>query len=255
MDAWEFSIAIADMAGGEWSARARSAALELSGGGVTDNETATIKLLADIRDIFGETNADTLFSSEISKALAALNNRPWAEWGRDKKPISATAITLMLSPLLPRGVKPGTVRKGEKTRKGYHRRDLEDTFLRYLPPKPPSETSQCHNPQESSGFLNFQNVTANDPVTLVKSTTAAKSPGCGGVTFQAPPSEGKSANGIDPDTEAPLDHPRSDWGTEGSTERCGFYLTNEMGFRLCGQPAVADGCCAEHRRRRVPGPA
>jgi hypothetical protein len=211
MDAWEFCIAIADLAGGEWPVRARTAARELSGDGAIENESARIKLLADVRDIFEQTNDDILFSWEIVKGLSALNNRSWAEWGRDKKPITPTAMSLLLSPLLPPGIKSGTVRKGENTNKGYRRKDLEDAFSRYLPRKPPSKTSHRHNPQESSAFLDFQNVTTDDGVTLSKSPKAAESATCDGATFQTGFSGGKSANGIDPDAEsAPLNRPKPD---------------------------------------------
>jgi hypothetical protein len=203
MDAWEFCIAIADLAGGEWPVRARTAARELSGDGAIENESTRIRLLADVRDIFEQTNDHILFSWEIVKGLTALSNRSWAEWGRDKKPITPTAMSLLLSPLLPPGIRSGTVRKGENTSKGYRQEDLEDAFLRYLPRKPPFKTSHGHNPQECSPFLDLQNVTPDDGVTLSKSPKAEESAVCDGVTFQTGLSGEKSANGVDPDAESP----------------------------------------------------
>jgi putative DNA primase/helicase len=117
-DAWEFCIAIADLAGGEWPERARAAALEVSGDGAVENESTRIKLLSDIREIFDDTGAETLFSEEIVKKLFELNNRPWTEWGKDRKPITPTAMSRLLSDLLPPGVKPGSVWKTGKSAKG-----------------------------------------------------------------------------------------------------------------------------------------
>jgi hypothetical protein len=116
-DAWEFCIGIADLVGGAWPVRARTAALELSGDGVTGNESTRVQLLADIRDLFDETGEETLFSWEIVKGLIAMSNRPWVERGRDKKPITTTAMSRLLSDLLPPGVKPGTVWKSGKSDK------------------------------------------------------------------------------------------------------------------------------------------
>src|SRR5205823_13976044 len=65
MDAWEFCIAIADLAGGEWPVRARTAARELSGDGTVEDDSIGIKLLADIRDVFANKDVDRLWSDDI----------------------------------------------------------------------------------------------------------------------------------------------------------------------------------------------
>jgi putative DNA primase/helicase len=207
-DAWEFCIAIADLVGGEWPVRARTAARELSGDRVTGNESTRVQLLADIRDLFDETGHETLFSWEIVKGLVAMSNRPWAEWGRDKKPITATAMSRLLSDLLPPGVTPGTVWKSGKSDKGYHRADLEDPFARYLPQKSLSKTSVRQDPQESSGFRHSRNVRMDPGLTFSKTPKAAESAVPDGLTFSNPRFGEKRADGTDLDDRgAVLDGP------------------------------------------------
>ena len=59
-DVWEPLIAIADQAGGPWPERARSAALVLSAKASIDDQSMTIRLLADLRDVVEELDADRL---------------------------------------------------------------------------------------------------------------------------------------------------------------------------------------------------
>jgi len=128
----------------------------------------------------------------------------WAEWGREKKPITATAMSRLLSDLLPPGVTPGTVWKAGKSNKGYHRAELEDPFARYLPPKPPPKTSVRQDPQESSRFPNFQNVRMDCGLTFSKSPEARESATPDGLTFSSPVPEERPANGGDFDDRSPV---------------------------------------------------
>lgn len=126
-DVWEALLTIADAVGGDWPARARVAAVAL----VTDARTATpslgLRLLADLRTIFGERDAMT--TVEILAALQALDESPWGD--------------LKGKPLAPRGlahylkryeVHSKAVRMGELVAKGYARTDLHDAWSRYLGP-------------------------------------------------------------------------------------------------------------------------
>jgi hypothetical protein len=198
-DGWEPLFAIANLAGGDWRRRAEDAARALSGDEAAEDSSVRIKLLADIRDIFDDANEETLFSREIVEKLVDLDDRPWAEWGKSGKPITTTRMSRLLSPLLPPGVKPGTVRRGDKSGKGYHRKDLEDLFLRYLPISPPSKPSQRHKPQKTRGFPESQSVTPNLDVTFSKSPKAAQSATCDAVTVSHHPRGGDENKGIDVD--------------------------------------------------------
>jgi len=130
-DNWRPLLAIADAAGGEWPERARRA-LQCAVAGVGEDDSARIMLLADIRDIFREREAERLASAELCASLIAIEGRPWAEW-RGGKPLSANGLARLLVPFK---VIPGTIRIGEATAKGYQLAHFADAFARYLPCEP-----------------------------------------------------------------------------------------------------------------------
>jgi hypothetical protein len=126
-DNWRPLLAIAEAAGESWPARARHAAVQLSGN-KRDAETPAAALLADIRDVFTEAGADRIESRLLATALVSKDDCPWAEW-RNGKPITVNQIAAILSPF---GIHPKTIRFGDRTAKGYLLADLEDAFGRYV---------------------------------------------------------------------------------------------------------------------------
>jgi hypothetical protein len=82
-DVWEPLVAIADLAGGDWPGRARKACKALTGA-ADDPQDGTVgeRLLADLRDIFGNAGAGFLYSATIIDRLAAIEEAPRAEWRR-----------------------------------------------------------------------------------------------------------------------------------------------------------------------------
>jgi len=127
-DNWRPLLAIADAAGGEWPQRARDA-LQRASAGADEDDSARIMVLADIRAIFRERQADRLASAELCASLNAIEGRPWAEW-RGGKPLTASGLARLLAPFT---VIPGTIRIGDATAKGYHVAHFQDAFGRYLP--------------------------------------------------------------------------------------------------------------------------
>jgi putative DNA primase/helicase len=137
-DCWRILLAIADLCGGPWPARARAAALELSGSN-DDAETTGIQLLTDLRELFDPAATDddpdpepkdVLFTTEIVAALAQREDRRWPEY-KGGKPITGRQIAAIL-----KGFKiptNRTVRRHPKTEKGYYRKWFDDAFARYLP--------------------------------------------------------------------------------------------------------------------------
>jgi putative DNA primase/helicase len=129
-------LAIADNAGGIWPARARAALLTVFGIRAVEEGAADsgALLLADIRTIFdrsGRTDKDSRFASTaFCTELATMEERPWPEW-RNGKPITPTQLAHVLRPF---GIRPGTIRDGATTAKGYKRDDFADAWERYLPP-------------------------------------------------------------------------------------------------------------------------
>jgi putative DNA primase/helicase len=135
-DCWRILFAIADRAGGEWAERARQASVALALANA-DTETTLTRLLGDLRDIFDTAKAskgDALFSIEIVRELEQLEDRPWAEWGRARKPLTPVQMARLLAPLrirptdVHRTVAPGQTRH----LKGYARDQFTDAFDRYL---------------------------------------------------------------------------------------------------------------------------
>jgi putative DNA primase/helicase len=143
-DNWRPLLAIADVAGGEWPARARQAVRVASG---SDEQSIRVALLGDTRVIFAERGVDRLPSVELVEALVAIEGRPWAEW-KAGKPITANGLARLLAPF---GITPDTIRTGDRTPKGYQRAHFEDAFSRYLPPWGPG-TATTQQPRWHSAF-------------------------------------------------------------------------------------------------------
>ena len=133
-DNWGPLLAIADMAGGEWAARARRAALALSGVGTVDAEAESTMLLEDIRTAFEGAAVDRLKSDDLTLALSGMLDRPWRTIDRGRA-ISPAGVARLLKPY---GLKSRTIRLKDEdtTAKGYIRSDFEDAFSRYLPQEP-----------------------------------------------------------------------------------------------------------------------
>ena len=125
-DTWEPLIAVADLAGGDWPARARKAAIVLTAEDDTDT-TLGARLLADLRDVFGD--ADAMHGETILGALHKISEAPWGDYfGR---PMNARDMARLLKPY---GVTSVDVKLDGVNRKGYRREHLHDPWTRYLPP-------------------------------------------------------------------------------------------------------------------------
>lgn len=128
-DGAEPLLAIADAAGGEWPEAARLALIELCSEAQSLDESFGVRLLADIRQTFGELGSDRISSADLVKALAEIETSPWSEYSAGKQ-LTAVKLARLLGPF---GVVPHSVRIGDKTPRGYQREDLEDAWQRYLP--------------------------------------------------------------------------------------------------------------------------
>jgi putative DNA primase/helicase len=129
-DNWRPLLAIADLAGGPWPARARTAVLRLSGEAVEEaGESPRTLLLGDLRTLFTERGANRLSSSDIVAELKRREDRPWPEWSHGRG-LSARGLAHLLKPF---GIGPRTVREGGTVVKGYIRADFFDAWGRYLP--------------------------------------------------------------------------------------------------------------------------
>jgi Protein of unknown function (DUF3631) len=131
-DVWEALLAIADLAGAGWPARARRAAqvLTAAADSAAADSTLALTLLADLRTVFGD--ADRLATSVILDRLARLDESPWANVGKPPRPLDAHGLSRLLKDY---GVRPKVVRIGEQTARGYYRAELADQWDRYAPRK------------------------------------------------------------------------------------------------------------------------
>jgi Protein of unknown function (DUF3631) len=131
-DGWEPLIAIADLAGGEWPARARTAAITLSSREAVEDRSVGTELLRDVRDVFNERETERMFSAELCKALGKREESAWSTFGeRRREPgLSPQDLARLLRPF---GIRPKQLREGEKTGKGYTKESFKDTWRRYLP--------------------------------------------------------------------------------------------------------------------------
>jgi 5S rRNA maturation endonuclease (ribonuclease M5) len=131
-EAWEPLLAIADLSGGDWPARARAAAVLLSGGPAKGEDGVGVRLLQDIHRVFEEYGADRLETQALLEALCEDETAPWGDWhGRRLTP---QALARLLRPF---GIGPCKWREGARVVRGYARGAFEDAFFRYLPQKPP----------------------------------------------------------------------------------------------------------------------
>jgi hypothetical protein len=138
MDNWRPLVAIADAAGGDWPERARKAALLLSS--LAEGESVGVLLLADIRRFFDTKKVARIASTELSAALGAMEDSPWAEYGRAERPISAKKVARLLREF---GIVPQDITLGGKRHaNGYRREQFEDAWQRYLEDTPGSKTHE-----------------------------------------------------------------------------------------------------------------
>jgi Protein of unknown function (DUF3631)/Domain of unknown function (DUF3854) len=140
-------LAVAELIGGDWPDEARRAIAKLRAGADIEDDQLGIRLLADIRTVFGE--RDRITTKELLERLNDLDESPWPGWGKQGKGLSAKTLADLLRDF---GIKSRSIQveHGQATTaKGFLREQFEDAWSRYLPadtPKTRSETSGRQNP-------------------------------------------------------------------------------------------------------------
>ncbi len=181
LDNWELLFRIADLAGPEWSKRARVAARKLSGNDSDEQEGDEngILLLEDVRhyfDVVGKVLSVT--SDRLVGHLTGLEERPWSEWGKTGKAISKNQVARLLRQF---GITSSQIWDGEIGRnlKGYVRTHLEDAFERYLTPSrppPPNSASQSASPLKSAPNKEKSSVSQSARKTPPSGSKSARNP-------------------------------------------------------------------------------
>ena len=167
-DNWRPLLAIADLAGGDWPAKAREAALALSGEEVS---SLNIELLTDIKKAFGD--LDCIASADLVEALVADPERPWATCGKNGKPLTQNHLARLLRSfrIISETVHPA----GRAHAKGYLRARFEEAWEGYLPGQNPSsqpnpDFKACNraSADETGITRKFQSVQEDNPHALKK---------------------------------------------------------------------------------------
>ena len=174
------------MAKGDWLARAHKAAIASAG---AEDEAWLELALKDIRAICTSKKLDRISSTLLTELMAEIEGRPWAEYGRNEKPITPGKLARLLKPL---AIVPQQIRFGpDDTRKGYYLHQFKEAFSRYLgseegdsPPEGAPEPKQGNNPDEMGTSDLFQNGTPQPDVSPRKSEKSNNGGLCDTVSFR-----------------------------------------------------------------------
>jgi Protein of unknown function (DUF3631) len=124
-DVWEPLVMVGELAGDKWGQLAWDACEAFAEGARDDTETVGTRLLADLRQVFGDKRE--MSTEAIRTALCALEESPWADWYG--KPLNPRDLAKLLKPY---GVKSVKVRIGDTTPRGYRAEDLWQPWRSYL---------------------------------------------------------------------------------------------------------------------------
>lgn len=163
-DTWEPLIAVGDLAGGDWPARARNAAAFLCAEAVTADAEATlsITLLADIKGLFEDFTIGFMPSQELVNRLCKLEDSPWRE-----DFLSTMKLAAMLREF---GIKPRRNSAGDQ--RGYRFEDFTDTLRRYLRQDPSDGVKTAPDLQERSDTLKSSDGLTRQTVRSVSALTS-----------------------------------------------------------------------------------
>lgn len=126
-DNWEPLLAIADLCGGDWPAKARHAALVISGE-ADESDSASTELLADIQAIIESGKHARISTADLLQELCLDPEKRWATLNHGR-PMTARQLAARLAGYQ---IRPRTTRIAGVPTKGFHREDFNDAFSRYL---------------------------------------------------------------------------------------------------------------------------
>ena len=130
-DNWIELIGLADLIGADWPELARRAAVEISTNVEFDDQSYGVQLLADIQAWFSTTGRNEVWTEDLLRHLHGMPERPWSEYGRQRKPVTTRGIASLLKDF---GVRSKQVWKGGLNKHGYVLVDLGSVFSRYAKP-------------------------------------------------------------------------------------------------------------------------
>lgn len=180
-DCWEPLLIVAELAGGEWPAKARRAAIALHG---VEEEAPSIseQLLHDIKLILDQSKTDRISTADLIEKLVEDDESPWATWNKGK-PISPRQLSTKLSGFK---IRSNTIRFSYGLKKGYLREDFDDAFNRYIPTITPFLSVTPLHASNDAGSSDFIRVTESDPLRYQNPLKPSNGAGCNGVTDKSP---------------------------------------------------------------------
>lgn len=158
-------LKIADFVGEGWLPKLK-AALTSTMRAHKDDQPLNVQLLADIREVFLQTETGRLPSDKLVRHLIEIEASPWAEFNNGK-PITANRLSRLLKPFKIETMK---LRFEDKTPWGYLRESFADAWSRYLPQSshgPTQKTEQAEQTSVHAGMKHFSRTEhqESDPVT------------------------------------------------------------------------------------------
>jgi hypothetical protein len=131
-EAWQPLFAIAEQLSDAIGNDARDAAAVLMVDQLVENDDYGVALLHEIHKLFKQTESDRLSTNDLLTRLARSRASAWHHWwDRYEKAPAAGAAGDLAKRLATFGVKPGTIRIGTGTIKGYQRRNFLEVWERY----------------------------------------------------------------------------------------------------------------------------
>ena len=124
-ECWESLVAIADLAGGEWSERARDAAIRLSARTHETTLSPGVRLLDAIRIVLESKHQSQIGSSELARAISDTEMWP------TRDPVDTRELAARLRAY---DIQARLLRHGNEVFRGYQCADFDDAFARYMHP-------------------------------------------------------------------------------------------------------------------------
>lgn len=174
-------LAIADVVGGDWPTRLRSALLELYSSISAEDQSHGVALLKDIRLVFAEKQLESIGSKDLVAALNTLDDRPWSE-ANHGKPITPTYLSKHLQRY---EISPHQIWHAGANIRGYEKADFKDCWERYLKVDP--EVLEVLEPNKDAGKTLFSGVLEMPPLAPSKTAESpANTHGLAGLADKTP---------------------------------------------------------------------
>ena len=171
VDNWEPLLAIAELAGKEWTNRVLTAALTLSGDDAEADDGYGVELLHDIRAVFTD-DEQMIFTKTLVSRLVTDEERPWATFNsRTGKPITDRQVAALLKPF--RIISTNVWAHGAQA-KGYRKTDFAEAWDRY-PTMTKTHGSETKNTPEDAEKLSWPPEGQKQPSERTSPTAAGTS--------------------------------------------------------------------------------